>query len=229
MKRTVLFLVAFLSLSFAYGQIGIRTSYLTGGDPTWDLVGLSDLQNELVGPETGFAVGLDYWFRLKNQRIEFYPEINYATLSDDLAGDVDLQFNMLSFYLNTQIYFLDFAGDCDCPTFSKDGTFVDKGLFLLISPGYSLQNFEISPNDGEIQKLDNSTFNIGAGLGLDIGVTDAITITPFGGARYFLATPWSDHDTVYSVNDNLGSLTPGQDNLLQFFAGLRLGFRFDNY
>lgn len=229
MQKTVLFSLALFLTSLSFGQIGIRTSYLVGDDPVWDLIGLSGVPNELIGPETGFSVGLDYWFRLKNQRIEFYPEINYATLSDDLAGDVDLQFNMFSFYFNTQIYFLDFAGDCDCPTFSKDGTIFDKGLFLLISPGYSFQNFEISPNEGEVQKLDNSTFNIGAGLGLDIGISDVITLTPFGGARYYLSTPWNGHDTVYFVDNSLGRIAPGQDKLLQFFAGIRLGFRFDDH
>lgn len=216
-------------VSIASGQIGIRSTYLTSDDPVWDLVEISGTPSELVGPETGFSIGLDYWFRLRNQRIEFYPEINYATLSDDLQGDVDLKFNSYSFYLNTQIYFLDFMGDCDCPTFSKDGTFVDKGLFLLLSPGYSFQNFEITPQEGTNQKIESSAFSIGAGLGLDIGVSDAVTITPFGGARYFLSTPWTEigEETTYLVDNQFASIRSDQEQLLQFFAGIRLGFRFD--
>ncbi|MCB9291906.1 MAG: hypothetical protein H6559_02055 [Lewinellaceae bacterium] len=36
----------------------------------------------------------------------------------------------LSLFLNANIYFLDLEGDCDCPTFSKSGGFLQKGLFL---------------------------------------------------------------------------------------------------
>lgn len=224
MKKTILFFLAIFGSSLAIGQIGIRTSYLNNDAPKWELTALSGSNIEEIQPETGFSIGLDYWFRLKNRRVEFFPEINYASFTDNWDVGLDLKFNMYSFYLNTQIYFLDFAGDCDCPTFSKDGTFLDKGLFLLLSPGFSLQNFETSPTEGQTTKVETNAINFGAGLGLDIGITDVFTITPYGGVRYFFSTPW---ETLNIELNQIGTLKTAQDNLLQVFAGIRLGFRFD--
>lgn len=230
MKKTVLFFLAIFSASLAFGQIGIRGSYLQNDAPTWTLHDLNGDPVDEIQLKTGFSVGLDYWFRLKNQRIEFFPEMNYASFADTWDNTLDLKFNMYSFYLNTQIYFLDFAGDCDCPTFSKEGTFVDRGLFLLLSPGYSFQNFELNFLEGQSTKVDNNAFSLGAGLGLDIGVSDAITITPYVGARYFLSSNWEDINLEENLVDNqLTLLKTDQNNYLQIFAGIRLGFRFDEF
>ena len=109
-------------------------------------------------------------------------------------------------------------------TFSKDGTVIDKGLFLLLSPGYSLQQFELSPEDGPSTKVEDGAFSIGAGLGLDIGVSDILTITPYVGGRYFIAPEW---DVIPVQPDEVFSVLPDQDQLLQIFAGIRLGIRFD--
>lgn len=230
MKKTILFFLAIFSFSLAMGQIGIRSSQLFHDAPKWTIFDNTGIQEEIhLGK--GISFGLDYWFRLKNNRIEFYPELNYAQLTKNWENVLDLKLNMYSIYLNTQIYFLDFAGDCDCPTFSKEGTFIDRGLFLLLSPGYSLQRLETKQFEGLEENVESNAFNFGAGLGLDIGISDAITITPYAGARYFFSALWHDFrlDTFFLDDNQSMFLKTRHNSFLQIFAGIRVGFRFDEF
>lgn len=229
MKKTIVFLVAILSSTLAFSQIGLRANVLKNDGPTWMILDQqSGVQTDQAIPEKGFSFGIDYWFRLKNQRIEFFPEINYASFSEDIGNTFSANGDYFSFFLNTQIYFLDFVGDCDCPTFSKDGTFLDKGLFLLLSPGISYIDNRIEVVEGDNFQSNTWAPSMAAGLGLDIGITDLITITPFGGVRYYFNTSLQQFEgQEYLVNDRVYRLQNEENQMLKLFGGLRLGFRFD--
>jgi len=103
--------------------------------------------------------GISYWLRLKNYRVEFHPTA-YVTnskqsieLYDQLTteGSTFPEYSRATqngFGLEVPIhfYFLDIEGDCNCPTFSKDGNFFTKGLYAYISPGVRRLGIEFAPN-----------------------------------------------------------------------------------
>jgi len=79
----------------------------------------------------GFEVGLGYWFRLKNKRMEFIPEVSYMSLAGDGVGGLG---DLTGFNVNANIFIypLDFHSDCNaCPTFSKDGGLIKKGFHWI--------------------------------------------------------------------------------------------------
>ncbi len=161
---------------------------------------------------SSIELGLAYWFRLKSKRVEFLPEISYALMSD---GDNSFNSNSaIHFSFNTQIYPIDFHSDCNsCPTFSKDGGLVKKGFYWIISPGISSYNFEFTDSatgqEGVI--IDDIAFRIGLGAGLDIGLSNLMTISPF--ARYNISATLSDDTDSSTYN--------------QFQIGLRAVLRVD--
>ena len=153
-----------------------------------------NLPFEAISPAS-VELGLAYWFRLKSKRVEFLPELSYAFYLD--SGNNRPQTfksaSALHFSFNTQIYPIDFHSDCNsCPTFSKDGGLVKKGFYWIISPGISSYNFEFF--DGimgeEGAKIENVALRIGLGAGLDIGLSNLLTISPF--ARYNISARLSD-------------------------------------
>lgn len=162
-----------------------------------------------------YEIGVDYWFRLKKRRIEFLPELFAAlgktetTLNPSFSSDL----KVYGFAFHTQIYALDLEGDCNCPTFSKQGPSINKGLFFHFSPKVALFSEKTIANSVEATQ-DTWLFGAGVGLGLDLGVSDLLTITPI--LTYSL---FSSYNTLIekTVSDN-----PSQIQLT-----LRLGFRPD--
>ena len=157
------------------------------------------------------------------------PQLNASFYKEEPGDGVTFESNMYSFFFNTNIYFLDFAGDCDCPTFSKDGNFVDKGLFLQLSPGISMMNMTVEDTEGS-REQESFVPSIAAALGMDIGVADLLTITPFFGIRYYINPGWDEFEgqSFRNLRGQDYEIAAGQDQMFQFMAGLRLGFRFDD-
>ena len=192
----------------SFSQFGVRTKY--------------NVNNYSPGPEffsfeNGYEIGLDYWFRLKDRRIEFLPEVSFE-ISDGLvsAQPVDVSFSSFNFNLNINIYPLDFYNDCDCPTFSKEGGPLEKGFHFIISPGiryYSWDNLNLS-DDNQLAIMG------GMGIGLDLGINDLLTITPSVIYRYSLSP-----ELVFTNDIGAGNMIDG--NMGQLLLGLRLGFRPD--
>ena len=189
--------------------------------------------------DQGVEIGLDYWFRLKNQRVEFFPEVTYsknpsisiARQSGSLLSTGEIDYDAIGFNANTRIYFLDFNSDCDCPTFSKQSEFIPKGLFALISPGVKMnvisQRFLNAENSESINSRHWS-YRVGIGFGFDFGLSDLLTVTPF--AQYNLEF---NHSSEFIENFNQFhnpfetqvGLSASDNRQLQF--GIRLGFRPD--
>lgn len=179
-------------------------------------------------PLTGFAFGADYTFRLANNRVEFFPELNYAFSStkepilENSGTTREMKNQAASLYFNTNFYIFDFAGDCDCPVFSKDGSFLKKGFFLQISPGVSYHSFEYSENDALslLRTLEENevSFSLGGGVGVDVGLSEFITITPYFRARYHLPVSVDGYPDVIAFPEQGDEFSMWQIN-----AGLRLG------
>jgi hypothetical protein len=199
MIQKATYLILFLFPIACYGQFGGNVSYIFGTSESLDLAQIN---------QDGIQASLEYGFRLKEKRVEFHPGLGYrfSLAQPNFGGSMhsfDLDFN-------TAIYPFDFAGDCDCPTWSKEGTLIKKGFFIEVSPGIAYQtlkrNYILSDVVGEVEPTDSGSSNLllkfGASVGLDIGVSEQLTITPMftltmlsdaeweGMSRYAYAGPY---------------------------------------
>lgn len=225
MKKLLLLPLFFIACQVLSAQIGLSASYRYNEPDNWKLV------HTLTGDETlimgdGPAYGIDYWFRLKELRIEFLPELNFAQFKETVAaaGSAEAKINYLSFFLNTNFYLLDLFSDCDCPTFSKQSNLLSRGLFVQLSPGISRVDQKIDLLE---QKSNSKAWSLsfGAALGYDVGFSNLVTLTPIIGVRYYLNTAWDD---LSSINGGIKEweVVSEESSLLQYYGGLRLGIRF---
>jgi hypothetical protein len=210
--------LAFLLLVFApcmgFSQYGVNVKYQVSNNPTLDTARIS---------QHGIQASLEYHFRLKQKRLEFHPGVGYRTTfnQSDLTG----YFTSIDIDLNTSIYPFDFAGDCHCPTFSKDGELFKKGFFLEISPGVGFQNFNRLKSDPDDPanlpiKSNNVVMKLGGAAGLDIGISDQFTLTPMLSATYVVAQDWEG----LRLDGSPGTL----DGYVFFGAGVRLTYNVDD-
>jgi len=222
----LLSLIVFFSTSEA--QFGLRVKYQRSQ--------FSDLEQKIATNlnengrlwNIGFEAGLDYWFRLDKQRIEFMPEVSIgrSVSTFSKATLIDATANFYQFQFHTHIYPMDFRDNCNCPTFSRQGAGIEKGFFIHVTPGLMYQqatfNFdERAINKAVEPKFDQTVFKFGAGAGVDIGFSDLFTLTPI--VSYYMATPLK-YEFIQENGDILisSSTIP---TILQF--SLRLGFRPD--
>jgi len=209
----------------AFGQFGIRASYNLNEAKAWDNFFSDALGRSEDIFSSSMTLSVDYWLRLPNLRIEFYPNISYHQASTTIPnalvgnGDLDLGLRQMGLGIYTHVYLLDMIGDCDCPTFSKQGGLMKKGFFILAEIGadYSQKNAaNLGFTDGNID------FKAAVGLGLDIGVTDLLTVSPFIQYRFYPAVSWHELGPIFSLPDN-----NVEANLSQIQLGVRVGFRPD--
>lgn len=230
MKNLLFLLFALILPTQLHAQFGINAAYRFNNAPDLKIIKSFDGTNdEFEVLSNGFSIGMDYWFRLKNYRIEFLPELNYGQYNRNLQTDdetIALKSGAASFFLNTNIYFLDLLGDCNCPTFSKQGPTINKGIFLQLSPGLTYWNQSYTSQSGD-NEASNITFSIAAGLGVDIGITDLITLTPFGGLRYYPEIEWTDL-SVITDEYFLLEVKAEKSSLMQAYTGIRIGIRLDH-
>ena len=197
-----------------YSQLGGKVSYIFGQSKTLDEVRLS---------QDGISATLEYGFRLKEKRLEFHPGIAYRTAWSD-EDMYDGYFNSIDLDLNTSIYPFDFGGDCDCPTFSKEGNLVKKGFFIEITPGVGWQSLHrqtyiSDPGAPEPITSSNLVFKLGAGIGLDIGLNEEWTLTPLGSWTKIFPRDWEG----LGIYGEPGTL----DDQIYLSAGLRLAYKPD--
>lgn len=185
-----LFIVALITTaSWSYAQIGINASYIK---PTFN-----NTENENI-IKFGVRGGIDYWFRLKTKRIEFMPEIGYENFETNIPG---LKMNSFYFMFKTNFYLLNFNEDCNCPTFSKDGNTISKGFYVSIAP--EIKSF----SSDFIEKENTIVGGVVLGAGIDIGVTELLTITPNVG-----------YEITSNINDT---------SYKALLLGIRTGLRFN--
>ncbi len=230
MKYLAALFFLLFSASLAVAQIGLNAGYRYNSAPDWQFAaaaggGEQPLLND------GYSFGLDFWIPLKAVRIDILPEINFSRFRTEplpfpaLDMDGSLAQNWYSLFLHANIYFLNLDGDCDCPTFSKSGGLLEKGLFLQLSPGISyLQQEAVAPEQQESSQ--SWAPSLGAALGLDLGLSDFVTISPMAGFRYFLPTDWASARLLDDLDTQTGSLKDERSDIRQVYVGLRLGVRF---
>ena len=175
-----------------------------------------------------------YWFRLKEKRMEFLPEVGYFTTFGEIDSEAGNRSSGWYVQLNMDLYLLDFGSDCNCPTFSKQNDFFKRGFFIEISPGYEMRSIEVTRTVTDTsqypvrttRKFNNNGFKIAGSLGLDIGISDLLTITPLVGLSFHSGTEWSGL-TNFLDADVAADDDRHVDSDLALNAGLRLLFRPD--
>lgn len=220
MRYFISILLGVLFFGNINAQVGIKGGYRTFSNDDWETK-LSEAFNDEFSTATGWSVGINYWFRLKKRRIEFTPEITIGEFQETTSTGFDRKHNFQSFHFNTNIYLFDLAEDCDCPVWSKDGSFLTKGFFVQLSPGISRMTNSLG---GELLYGEDTNFHFefGIGGGIDFGVSDFLTITPMVKFFYSPNTEWNE----LAAPDGTPSLRLegiGQ----QLFAGIKFSFRFD--
>ena len=187
-------------------------------------------------PGNGPSLSVDYEIRLQNVRIVFLPEANAAYYRKEGPDRSVSEAFAFSLFMHGQFYFLDFYGDCDCPTFSKRGTLLQKGLFFPVSPGLSFLDNKVEVpfqgNDPQGRdpvrlKKGQLAFSIGAGLGLDIGLSELFTLTPGLEARYFPSLSWEGLSDAWTEANAPYRLRQEDNAMWQVAFSIRAGFRLD--
>ena len=223
--------ILFLFCAF-YGrsQFGIRSMYNLNSYPDWErIVESANLVYYEDLLDVGYTIEVDYWMRLRNQRIEFFPSLQYTYANSSIDAIEEAtrhNFKSIGFALNTHFYPLDFFGDCDCPTFKKQGSFFKKGFFINVSPAITYVNKRID-HFSSTPEVDHSQINvsIALGAGVDIGINNLLTISPIVQYRY---TPSSDFPGISAAHGIVHATPPDETSSIgQLQLGLRLGFRFD--
>ena len=223
-------LIIFLLVSAScelQGQYGVRATYNLNNANNWNqfLQQVGKQQQDIFNRSVGFSI--DYWLRMKNTRIEFYPYLSYHQNSDIVSnngsgittGSTFLALRQFGFGLTTHFYLFDFFGDCECPTFSKQGGFLKKGFFLMAGIGADLSQKRIGDFGYRDSNIDTK---FSGGAGLDIGLNDLITLSPFIQYQYYPSISW--HELGTSFNRQPEHV---ESSLQQIQFGLRIGFRPD--
>lgn len=211
----IVFLLYFLVFAPRTGeaQVGLSGSYNLP-NLSWK-GGLEGSEAELDG---GYEIGLNYWFRLPKKRVEFLPRVYYGRTS--FAGDLP-DFTTVGIEMGVQVYPFDFGEDCDCPTFGKQGPKLEKGFYLSLTPGVA--NYSDLEGLVFVTEASRTVGTLGVGAGLDLGITNLITLTPYVNYR------WGGRltDDIQLTDENGQSLGIANATLFSWQFGLRVGVRFD--
>ena len=222
-KNPILFLLFFVPFT-SDGQIGISSGGTLNRAEGWVITDLNNnLKNNLPG--NSLFLSLTYEFSIQKYRIAIVPEVGGALFKNEIADLGTFTNKTYRFQLNTHIYFLDFRGDCDCPTFSKKGSPLKKGLFLNVAPGISYFANTVNPLTSPTTDYFIKP-NIGAGLGYDIGLTKNITLTTFTNAYFFSKLTWPGLINLLAVPSTGNKTADGETNLTQIQAGIGLRYHF---
>jgi hypothetical protein len=219
MRKFLAVLILMMSI-YGESQVGLNLSAGQSSFSEWN----SSL-GELLDPQkvdiykSNYSLGFNYWFRLQKRRIEFLPALEYTQYSNTTLNTLDFKANSLNAVFNVNIYFLDLAEDCDCPTFSKKGNFLKKGLFLQISPELKQYNLK-----GGNFSQKNIVPGLRVALGVDLGASELVTITPMIGFDKTTMVKW---DNLYNILSPLTIYNPLASNTNNFYFSTRFGFRFN--
>jgi hypothetical protein len=223
MKLIPVLLFCCISLGLR-SQVGIRAGAGLSNFDMWQeetALAANDRQLQILNQSQ--HLGLDYWFRLPRRRIEFLPQIGYSRYTSPSSNLFNFKGSSIDAAFNVQIYFMDLAEDCDCPTFSKQGGLVKKGLFFTVAPLAKFFTFQGS-NETVNASIKEFAPGLKIGMGLDIGITDMITITPMIAHERTTMVTWDNFSSIIkpiTVVENISS------NYGKTYGEIRLGLRFD--
>lgn len=218
-RHLLLLIILTFTISNLEAQIGLRAQYHDLNALSWERLANTNLSSaETSSLNTmGYSIGLDYWFRLTNYRVEFFPEIGYSQLSTYSLADSDYNWSQFFARIHAHFYVLDFEEDCDCPTFSNQSPWFKKGFFLSATGGGGYSKFDVFYPETNIH--NEITYYASIGAGIDIGLSDFVTLTPHVQWAHWITPQWSG---LSSDTDLLAEKAP----ISAVTFGLRVGLRF---
>jgi hypothetical protein len=220
------FLLSSIATSL-FAQFGITSRYEIISAHEWESTFDQNTTAEFMNQRA--AISINYWFRIKNIRIEFLPEAGYAFPVKNSTLPQQGSIESFYFFLNTDLYLFDIANDCNCPTFSKDGGLLEKGFFIEVSPGLTYQMRKLEQQAStpveQPQKSNQVHFRLDAGIGFDIGISNLLTITPVARIGWIPSGNWEGLAGWLDVPNEDSSET--STVLLPGF-GVRIQFRPNN-
>ena len=224
---TLLFIATLGVSELAHGQFGIGGRYSVIQEGYWQELFLT--LNSNYSDQLTSVYGM-YWFRLKEKRIEFLPEIGYySSLNRNVKTGPPNDLSAFYFQLNTDIYFLDFSSDCNCPTFSKQNDLLQRGLFAEVSAGVEFRRLGIDyleSNTLSTRVFKRTVPKIYGGLGFDIGVSDLVTVTPTAGITLLPGSAWEGVEEFIEADGSTLDRR-GKNRDLLYNAGVRILLRPD--
>ncbi|MBR9921145.1 MAG: hypothetical protein GYB31_09920 [Bacteroidetes bacterium] len=228
MTRLFILTLFILPLS-GNAQIGVFGSYNSMNTPAEnDYMAQAQLFQPTLYQQS-YSLGIDYWWRPEKFRWEFYPSLVFQQATNDSFTSGSFSVRDLGFHLNMNIYPFDFLSDCDCPTFSKQDPIFKRGFFLQLSPGlnWSTHEHDFSGQPAPTLIQEGLTYRLGIGAGLDLGLSDFFTISPYvrhvwriegADKNYSNFPPFIENGVVHSAE---------APDWTQWEFGLHFGFRFN--
>lgn len=213
-----LFIFIFFSLFFFNTKLNSQISF-NGGFNYLNYESQDRTSQEVLNEKlSGFSFELAYWFRLKDYRVEFYPGVGLSLLNSNSHSAIDdFDLRLTHLFWATRIYPFSFEDDCMCPTFNKQSGIFEDGFFVSLTPHYLFAENSVKWSSEEY-KVKSNTFMLDLGIGLDIGISEFLTLTPE--IRYRLSGDFSSPPLQDFENAN-----NWETSFSGWFWGVGLGFR----
>jgi hypothetical protein len=230
MRYTFLLFLLMISALSAQAQLGIGGAYLTSSAQHWELRNSGASNPSLQPPGTGYSVGLDYQFRLKKVRIEFAPELNYSHWSTPLTNGLETTKQLVQLLLQCARLSLRSERRLQLPHLFKTRQYLPKGLvYSLVAGHHTNESFHFRRLGRRCSLRYEDQYTVPSkrrvAIGLDLGISELLTVTPHAGWRYFPKTDWPSLATCSGTSFGYTNLIDTEGPLHQFHAGLRLGWR----
>lgn len=216
--KKIIFSIVFITsfYSIAKAQLGVSIEYYP---EQFEL--LRENENVLEKSRNAVLTSATTYFRLKNYRLEFIPYIGYyrgfntETIENSA---IESYSNGLAIGSKVLAYPFDFQNDCDCPTFNKSGMWLKKGFFFFVDPQFLTYNLNYENVSNTLNATINHTagkyslVNLSVGVGIDFGLSEGITLTPYAGFHTNLY--WNENTAL--VRQNLDGTGNWEDTTLSF-------------
>lgn len=221
MRITLLIAALFAFPLFLQAQLGVQLSSNFYNERPISVPDVGDVEIDIF--DFGAELAINYWLRLPTKRVEFLPTVYYARGFPNSVLNANSSLSELGTQMKVNIYPFDFGGDCDCPTFGKQGPQLQKGFFVQLTGGYAVYrgNYNF---DTTTETVEGNGFTFGGGVGLDIGISNLLTITPIASVRVG-TQPY--RDLVLSDVTGQTRVIDGP-RLTTFQLGILTSFRFDH-
>ena len=220
MKKLIFSTILLCIVYTSQAQFGVNVRYSSNNFSAWSGI----TQAASGGPifENHLEFALDYWFKPGEYRAEYLLEAAFSDQTTTLLGDREYSLTTYTLGVKSNLYIFDFKGDCDCPTFSKQGGFFKKSFFLQWNANIGYWQKEVNLFG---ESNNNLAVDIGGGLGFDIGISDLLTITPTLTYQYFPWLTWEQFGLRHQIGgiENLNAKITA--TMVKF--GVRIGLRPD--
>lgn len=215
----------FSNTTFAQLQGGLSGAYFVQTIPEWETAVFGNRSNERL-LESGFAQEVDLKIAgFENYRIQFHLNAGTAFSKTSLESR-SFELRQIDLSLSSKIFLLSLEADCDCPTFSRDAGLLEKGFYVEFIAGASSYNAKLS----DVYEVNDKGFGLklGLGMGIEIGINDQITVSPYVRYNRFLNNEWTGLQAGIADLDN-SELNNGSDisPINQISGGIRLGISLD--